>query len=103
MWRIQQRKTVPTRHGVLLIDMFLGCFQEGHKMTKLHFLIGVLVCIHILRVAIVSFPGDQFLRDLVNLMQQNPFLSPGFTAKALGKFNNIFEVLRLARAFHNQP
>lgn len=29
--------------------------------------------------------------------QRNPFLSPGFTAKALGKFNNIFEVLRLAR------
>ena len=55
----------------------LACFWgvlRNDENDKASFLLGVLICIHILRVVVVSFPGDQFLRDRYDAWCLPPFL-----------------------------
>ena len=62
MWRIHQRKTVPKDMEYYGLACFWGVLRNDEN-DKASFLLGVLICIHILRVVVVSFPSDQVLRD----------------------------------------
>ena len=127
LWTIHQRKMVPTRHRVIVVDMFLGGVFRKDEPGVLSFVSSVtsravlhrevkgqsthspLQCLFCQSWSQLT-PRSSYnrrgvmysLRSCTScelyLCNKISLLEPGgFTAKALGKFNNIFEVLRLAR------